>query len=103
MMRVRSKVEHARLASWVEHMKIVYQHAIDEHAASGRMDGGDIANVRNHLQCLAMIQTLLSEHHEMAQGKSFDAGAMTMSLKTEAVLIKPNGTVIPIRKEPTNG
>ena len=92
--RIRSTVNHDRLAAWVEHMKGVYQRTIDAHAASGRMDGGDILKVRNHLECLSMIQGLLREHHEMADGAVRDFGHVALGLETVASLIKPNGEII---------
>lgn len=91
MSKLRTPMNHARLAMWVEHMKGVYQRTIDKHAASGRMEGGDIRRVKNHIECLSMIQTLLREHAEMADGRAFDPGSTIFSLSTIATLIKPNG------------
>lgn len=99
--RIHSKVDHDRLAAWVEHMRGVYQNAIDRHAASGLMDGADIGRVRNHLQCLAMIQALLREHHEMADGVVRDYGHLEFGLETIAELIKPNGEIIHIPRRST--
>jgi hypothetical protein len=91
-------LDHDRIAAWIEHMKGVYQRTIDKHAASGRMDGADIVRVRNHLQVLALLQKMLSEHHEMSQGQTYDAGRVLFGLETIAELIKPNGEIIPIRR-----
>lgn len=102
-MRLKSKVNHDQLAGWVEHMKGVYQRTIDKHAASGKMDAGDILKARNHLQSLAMIQVLLREHKEMADGKIADFGQVGFQLQTMASLIKPNGEVIRIPRRPKNG
>ncbi len=94
----RPQLRHERLAAWVEHMKGVYNSAIAEHAASGQMNGSDIHKVRNHLECLAMIQTLLREHKAMADGVERDFGDSGLRFHTEASLIKPNGEVIHLKR-----
>jgi hypothetical protein len=92
-MKIRSEVDHAKLAAYVEHMKGVYQRTLDKRALAGGL-GRDLHKIKNHLQCLSMIQKLLSEHHEMAQGRAYDAGSVGFDLCTLASLIKPNGEVI---------
>jgi hypothetical protein len=96
-------VDHDFVATWVEHMKGVYQRALDSYAQSGNITTGELMKVRNHLRALAMIQKTIAEHHEMARGQTFDAGEMKFGMRTTARLIKPNGEVILIkRKEKTN-
>jgi hypothetical protein len=94
-----SSVDHDFAAAWIEHMKGVYQQAINKHAASGLMEASDIIKARNHLKALAVLQKMLSEHHEMAQGQSYDAGDIGFGLRTIASLIKPNGEIIPIKRK----
>ena len=92
-------VDHAFVATWVEHMKGVYQRALDSYAEANQITGGELQKVRNHLRALAMIQRAVAEHHEMARGAAFDAGDVRFGLRTNAVLIKPNGERIPVKRK----
>jgi hypothetical protein len=97
-------VDHDFVAAWIEHMKGVYQRALDSYAQDGNITGGELVKVRNHLRALAMLQKTIAEHHEMARGKVFDAGDMRLGMRTTATLIKPNGEVILIKpKEKDHG
>jgi hypothetical protein len=97
-----SNVDHAFVAAWVEHMKRVYQDALDAYAESGDLNAAGLIKVRNHLRALAMIQKTVAEHHEMERGQVFDAGDTKWGMRTSAVLIKPNGEVIPIKRKETS-
>jgi hypothetical protein len=92
-------VDHAFVAAWVEHMKGVYQRALDAYAQSDQITGGELQKVRNHLRALAMIQQTVAEHHEMAQGRAYDAGDIRLGMRTVATLVKPNGEVIAIKRK----
>lgn len=91
-------VDHAFVAAWVEHLKGVYQRALDSYAEQNQIAGGELQKIRNHLKALAMIQKAIAEHHEMARGAIYDAGDTGFKLRTNAVLVKPNGEVIQLRK-----
>lgn len=94
-----SDVDHDFLATYIGHMKGVYQRALDAYSESGPMRAGELAKIRNHLRALAMLQKTISEHHEMACGAAYDAGSISLGLHTAAVLIKPNGEVIQISRK----
>lgn len=96
--RISEPVRHADLAAWVEHMKGVYQRAIDSYATEATIDGRELKKIRNHLKALAGIQQMISEHHEFAVGRAFDAGGVGLSFRSEATLIKPNGEVIQLKR-----
>lgn len=97
-MKLRPPVDHDRLAVYVENMKRVYQGAIDK--AGTNVSARSLNKIKNHLQCLAMIQKIVSEHHEMANGHGYDAGTTHFNLATMATLIKPNGEIILIPRRP---
>lgn len=103
MSKLKPKVDHDRLAAYVEHMKAVYQSAIDAFGASESLKGSDFVRIRNHLECLAMVQELLKQHDQMANGRDGDYGAIDFGLRTLATLIRPDGTEIPIHRRPRNG
>jgi hypothetical protein len=92
-------VDHDFLAAYLEHMKGVYQRALDAYAATEQLRGEDIGRIRNHLRALAMLQKTLAEHHEMAQGQAYDAGEIVFGMRSVARLIKPNGEVIPVKRK----
>lgn len=99
-MQIKSKVNHERLAAWVEAMKGVFNEAMAMHAASGAVNGADLVKIRNHLECLAMIPELLREHSEMANGIQRDFGRFRFLLSTRATLTRANGETFEIPRRP---
>ena len=90
-----SDVDHDRVIAWLDHMKGVYQSVIDKHSKSGKMEPADVVKARNHLQCLTLLETAVSEHHEAANGRAYPGGPtrpLHFDLKTVATLILPDGT-----------
>ena len=98
-MRIKSHVNHDRLAAWTEAMKKVYNEALSDYAQQG-INGADLGKIRNHLECLAMIPELLREHNEMANNIARDFGRFNLILATKATLTRANGEVIDIPKRP---
>lgn len=98
-MQISPKVDHDRLAAWVESMKPAFQEALDEFASSGhQVNGANLGEIRNHLECMAMIQVLLQEHLEMANSIKRDFGRFKMVLSTQATLYRANGEVVEIKR-----